>query len=161
MKLEPLLLIVGLLVIHWTQIAAFPVPQARSAPQLPTQASPVSDATAYRHWLVMASVPANATPDQLERQAGHLRKLQLSPADELAVKQTLADFRSRYDAFITKWNAKAIAEGPFFDRTSLLQQREDIIAAARTALELTLSAKGALRLQTHIQTFKEQVKEAQ
>jgi len=31
MKLEPVLLIIGLLVVHWTHIASFPVPQARSA----------------------------------------------------------------------------------------------------------------------------------
>jgi len=161
MKLEPLFLVVGLLLIHWTYIAAFPLPQARSAPIVGTNSQPISDSTAYRHWLVMVSVPPNATAQELERQAGHLRKLQLSPTDELAVKQTLADFRSRYDAFIAKWNAEATAKGPLFDRTSLLQQREDIVAAARTSLELTLSQEGALLLQTHIQKFREQIKEEQ
>ena len=109
----------------------------------------------------MASVPANATPEQLEHQAGHLRKLQLSPTDEVAVKQVLADFRSKYDAFITKWNVEAMAKGPAFDNRSLLQQREDIVQAARTALVLTLSQAGALRLQTHIQSEKAQMKESQ
>jgi len=159
MKLEPVLLIVGLLVVHWTHIAAFPAPRPQSSPA--TKGAAVSDSTAYRNWLRMASVPANATPEQLERQTAHLDKLQLSPTDLATVKQVLADFRSKYDAFIAKWNVEAMAKGPAFDSASLLQQREDIVQSARTTLELTLSQRGALRLQTHIQAFKEQVKEGQ
>jgi len=93
--------------------------------------------------------------------------LRLGPSDVgLAVNDlqptitALAAFRSQYDAWLSRYNAAATAQGAKFDPTLYLQQREDLVQSMRDTLKRSISAKGMLRFDTHVQTEKKFMKVA-
>ncbi|HVG90678.1 MAG TPA: hypothetical protein VNB54_04225 [Alphaproteobacteria bacterium] len=72
----------------------------------------------------------------------------------------LAAFRSQRDAWLSKYNAEAAAQGSTFDQAPFLQQQEDLVNSTRAALAKSLSANGMARLSNHIQSEKKFMKVA-
>src|SRR5258708_14842701 len=82
----------------------------------------VPDSTAYRLYLLTVSIPANSTEEYRKAQSAHLAKTGLGVNDLQSVLTVLTAFRSQYDAWLSRYNSAATAQGEKFDRTPFLQQ---------------------------------------
>ena len=120
----------------------------------------VSDAAAYRLYLITLSLPPNFNEQDRAAQQAHLSKIDLAANDLQAMTTVLAEFRSQYDAWISRYNAAATTQGNTFDPTPFLQQQEDIVQSTREMLKRTLSPKGMSKLHAHIQDEKKRMKVA-
>jgi hypothetical protein len=120
----------------------------------------ISDATAYRLYLLTVSVPANSTEEDRSTQAAHLNKTGLKDKDLQSFLTILAEFRSEFEAWKDRFDGAARAQGPQFDPKPFLQQREDIVHATRIMIGKSLSAEGVSRLNSHIQAEKRFMKVA-
>jgi len=118
----------------------------------------VPDSIAYRLYLLNVSIPANPTEEDRKIQSAHLAKAGVNVRDLQPVLAALAVFRSQYDAWLSRYNAAATAQGEKFDPTPFLQQREDIVQFTRDALQRSLSAQGMLRLDTRVRAEKKFMK---
>ena len=114
----------------------------------------IPDSTAYRLFLLNHSVRANSSEEDRKIQSAHLAKVGLDVNDWQPVLTVLASFRSQYDAWLSRYNAAATAQGENFNPTSFLQQREDVVQSIRDMLKRSLSPVGMLRLDAHVQTEK-------
>jgi hypothetical protein len=120
----------------------------------------IPDSTAYRLYLLTVSVPSNSTEGDRRVQSSHLAKAQLDANDLQSMTAVLAAFRSEHDAWLSKYNAEAAAQGATFDPTPFLQQQEDLVNSTRAALAKSLSANGMARLCQHVQGEKKFMKVA-
>lgn len=118
----------------------------------------IPDSTAYRLYLLTVSVPLNSTEGDRRVQSAHLAKAKLDANDLQSMTAVLAAFRSQHDAWVSKYNAQAAAQGATFDPTPFLQQQEDLVNSTRAALAKSLSEDGMARLSTHIQGEKKFMK---
>jgi hypothetical protein len=118
----------------------------------------IPDATAYRLWLVTVSTLPNATEQERMGQKAHLAKLQLKNAsDYLSLQTILSEFKSQYVSLINRYNESAtaaLAHGLNPDEALFLQQRNDLVFAARTAIAFRLSSEGVTLINTHVQDEK-------
>ena len=114
----------------------------------------IPDSTAYRLYLHNLSVPANASEEQVKAQSSRLAKLNLSVSDYGQVLIILADFRSRYDAWIGRWNAEAQQKREHFDPSLLWQESENIVTDTQRALQTQLSVEGLFRFANQVQQEK-------
>ncbi len=114
----------------------------------------IPDNIAYRLYLFSLTVPANASEHERQAQAGRLATLNLTVPEDSQVLNILADFRSRYDAWIARWNAEAQQQQEHFDPTLVLQVREDIVADAQRALQSSLTVDRLIRFTRQVQQEK-------
>lgn len=120
----------------------------------------IPDSTAYRLWLVTVSVPPNATEKDRTFQQAHLKKLQLTDADNLELRSVLTEFKSQYLSLIGRYNESAKAallHGGQADEKSFLQQRDDLVSSTRDAIAQRLTHEGAARIDTHVQGEKSHI----
>ena len=120
----------------------------------------IPDSTAYGLYLLTVSVPANATEKQRKVQQAHLAKANLKDQDEASLQIVLTEFRSQYEAWVTRWNAAAEAQKEAFDPKPFLQQQADVIQNTRALLEKVLTKEGMTRLHNHIQDEKRNMRVA-
>ena len=120
----------------------------------------IPDSTAYRVWLITVSLPPNSTEKQRVFQQAHLRKLQLTSEDSLALLSVLEDFKTKYLSLIASYNESAKAallHGSQSDQESFLQQRDDLVSSTRDAIAQRLTHEGAARIETHVQGEKSHI----
>jgi hypothetical protein len=97
----------------------------------------IPDPKAYRQYLIDMSVPANATPKQLEVQTAFLGNSGLTDGGQELFKSDLATFRSQFDYLVASYNRKATmadAAGVPADAAFFNQQIDDLVAQTRTNL---------------------------
>ena len=119
----------------------------------------IPDATAFRLWLVTASVLPNATGQERAAQKAHLSRvgLRIGSTDEQALQTILTEFKSQYTTLINRYNETAtadLARGIQPDQSLFLQQRDDLVATTRTAITSRLSRDGAALVNAHVQSEK-------
>jgi hypothetical protein len=116
----------------------------------------IPDSMAYRLWLVTVSLPPNATEKERTFQQAHLKKLQLTDADNLELLSVLTEFKSQYLGLIGRYNESAKAalrHGGQADEKSFLQQRDDLVSSTRDAIAQRLTHDGAARIEIHVKAI--------
>jgi hypothetical protein len=120
----------------------------------------IPDSTAYRLWLVTVSLPPNATEKERTFQQAHLKKLQLTDADNLKLLSVLTEFKSQYLDLIGRYNESAKAalrHGGQTDEKPFLQQRDDLVSSTRDEIAQRLTHEGAARIEVHVQGEKNHI----
>ena len=117
----------------------------------------IPDSTAFRHWLLMASVVPNAPNGDFVRQQAEVSKLRLVDSEKLKLLTILADFRSQYEALIQQHNEQAQA-GKHPDINLLLQQRDSLVEATRVNIRTILLPNNADKIENAVQAYKIQIK---
>ena len=113
----------------------------------------IPDSTAFRHWLLITSVVPNASNADFVRQQAEVSKLGLTESEKLKLRLVLANFRRQYEALIQRHNDRAKA-GKHPDLNLLLQQLDDLVASARTAINTTLSSDSVARIENLVKIHK-------
>jgi hypothetical protein len=133
------------------------------APTIDGSAHPelIPDSTAYRLWLVVVSLPANASEEDKKRQAGHLAPLGLRDADRQALVTILAEFKSQYASLIDQYNQSAeaaMARNELADIETFLLRRDALVQSTRDALKRALSPDAWDRVDLRVQGEKKRMK---
>ncbi len=116
----------------------------------------IPDSTAYRVVLLDLSLPSNSSDLDRRRQASLFGDIGLTPSETLQFNTVLAEFRSKYDACVQRWNAAGEAAdkaGLDFDPALYVQQLEDLVQSTRSDLArqpiLNLKVAGYVQHQKH------------
>lgn len=121
----------------------------------------VPDSVAFRLYFVAVSQKPNPTPEEATRQMAHIRRIGLEDTDQRALIDTLTDFKTRYDAMITQFNAIAEADtaaGIKPDTATFLLNRDKLVQEVRDAIASALSQEGVAKLTNHVQSEKKNMK---
>ena len=121
----------------------------------------IPDLTAYRLWLVAVSVPPLPTENQSKRQLAQLATISLQDSDRDKLITILADFNTKYQAVIQRYNAEAtveMARGEKPDVASMRLQRDQLVRSAHDRIKVVLTSEGWSRLDAHIQNEKRRMK---
>ena len=116
----------------------------------------IPNSTAFRHWLLMASVTSNPSDLDLARQRAELSKLGFIESENLKLLLVLADFRGRYEALIQRHNDLARA-GKHPDLSLLLQQLDDLVESTKTAIKTTLSPHNSTEIENLVNAHKREI----
>jgi len=126
-----------------------------------TNPAGISDKAAHRLFYLAVGILADATADEKGRQDAHLKKIGLSSDDRKAVASALADFKNKYESFMSRWNEAAeaaLAKNQRFDPTPFLKQRDVLVLSTRNALSSTLTPEGLTLLLQHISAEKSKMR---
>ncbi len=120
----------------------------------------IPDSVAYRLYLLTVYIPANSTEQERRTQLAHLRRVPLHDDDLQLPLTILAQFRSQFEAWRNRFDAAARVQGPQFDATPFLQEREDIVRTTRNLIGKSLSVDAVILLDSHIKSEKKFMKVA-
>ena len=122
----------------------------------------IPDSDAFRLWLLSVSELPNPSEQARVRQSSHLAKIQLADASDLAQLVTvLTEFKSQYTTLVNRYNTSAtaaLARGEQPNQKLFLQQRDDLVLAARAAISSRLTATGSAQVNFHVKNEKSHMK---
>ena len=117
----------------------------------------IPDSVAYRLYLVAVSTGPNPTETDQTHQRAHVMKTGLVGTDQQILISVLSDFRSKYDALVTDYNASAKADSTT-DVHALLKKLDDLIQSTRDTISVRLSSRGAAKLHSFVVSEKKNMK---
>jgi hypothetical protein len=108
----------------------------------------IPDNLAYQHFFAAVAAHPSPSAQELARQNAQLLPLNLSTADRQNLVQALAVFRTGLDPI----GAALRSQPTPAQAASLRQQKDELLANARTALSSSLTADGLGKLDEYVKT---------
>jgi hypothetical protein len=121
----------------------------------------IPDSFAYRlYFLTVAADPNGSETDQM-RQRAHITRTGLVDTDQRILIAILSEFRTRYEALVTKYNNSATAANARNESTDihpLLKNLDDLVQSTRDSISVRLSSQGAAKLHAFVMSEKKNMK---
>lgn len=117
----------------------------------------IPDMLAYRNYFFLASVPANASREQIDHQSRHIARIGFKfTLDNMELVAALRAFRDKFDAAVADYNVKAM-KGQGFDQKVFFQELDSLTLETWLRLNRNLTPLGATHLQRFIQEEKKHI----
>lgn len=112
----------------------------------------IPDVVAYRLFLSVAALPANASPEKIRGRDALVNRIGFSSEDKAAFVKSLGDFREELESKTEQRKRLTTGFDPArrAELAALKAQEHDMFANLRSHVERTLSPDGVARMQAHI-----------
>jgi hypothetical protein len=140
-----------------------PTHQHNSTPVVDGAVNPdqIPDPVAYRLCMVAFSMSQSPTDVEQSRQRAQLARIGLAAGDQKLLTGIISDFKTKYDALVTEYNAAATAaatRNQTTDGATLMDKLDDLVQTTRNTIATQLSSQGVSRLQSFVVGEKKNMK---